>query len=164
MTMREVKLVDGAREKALEFGVPVGVLQDEATYSREVNDGWVTVRGRDFALLRVHGLVDENATRLVEPAADQPEAEAAADTSRTHAKSKKDRGPSGTDRSVLPGGTGHQEGDAYSNVRINPTPPAKAKTKAKPEAKAKPESESEAKPESESKSPAKVQAQAKSKE
>jgi hypothetical protein len=140
MTMRFVKLAKNAREKALELGVAVGVLQDEGAYERAMdaakdNDGFIQVRNRDYQLLEQAGLLDEKSeARMVAPAADQPEAEAAqAQAKRDNLdddKAARDanvdknaggtlnsgRGPSGTDRGVHPGGVGHQPDDAYSNA------------------------------------------------
>lgn len=142
MAHREVKLIPDAREKALEFGVAVGFLQDEESFKRNVVDGWATVRGRDFALLREHGLIEEDATRLLSPAADQPEAEKAADSTRTHAANKRDRGPSGTSRSPHPGGTGHQPGDGYGPKRIHDEIAARGEGPEPPKSKAKAEDNS----------------------
>jgi hypothetical protein len=130
MPMRRVRLVKGAREKAIELGVNVGFLQDPNQDVRQDGDE-VEVRNRDYHLLMQAGLVDE--ASLVNPAADQPEAE------RAQALAKQDnmdgdggkdidfdknpgstinsgRGPSGTTRGVHPGGAGHQPDDAYSNL------------------------------------------------
>lgn len=116
MPLRTVKLVKGARDMAATMGVNVGFLQSDEQYDREVNDkGEANVTNRDYHLLKAHGLIEEDSTRLVAPAADQPEAENAADVSRTHTD---ERGQSGFSSMAPPGGAGHIDGEGWNNRRI----------------------------------------------
>lgn len=139
MASRIVKLVKNAQKLAVEKGAGLALFTHPEQVSREVDkDREVTVTSREYHRLKDLGLIEES--RLVAPAADQPEADAAREQSRqdlmdanaaqrtgdqsyTPAKVparaiSNERGPSGTNRGVHPGGVGHQPGDGYGPARI----------------------------------------------
>lgn len=76
MAQRTVRLVAGARAKALAQHAPVGFLTDP---DQDVRGGKneVVVTSREYHILQAHGLIEEGSAQLIVPAADQPEAEQA---------------------------------------------------------------------------------------
>jgi hypothetical protein len=97
MTLRRLKLVADAKEKARELGIAVGFLQDDNRHQMEVDDDNVVVAdSRDYHLLHHHGLVEE--AELASPVA-----------------AETDEAPKSTG---IVGGVGHQPNDGYGNDRI----------------------------------------------
>jgi len=138
MPQHKVKLVKNAANLAVERDAGVPSLIERISASNMIE-----VTGREYHRLQALGLVE--AAELTNPAADQPEAEAAQaqakqDLMGMHAAMRRgtgdnehdpakvtgnpggtlgsSRGPSGTDSKIHPGGVGHQPGDGYGPSRI----------------------------------------------
>lgn len=158
MTMRRVKLKKGARTEGLNRGIDLGFFTDpnqdvrgrdpETGKEIDLDKGGVEimVNNREYHRLELFGLIEPEDTRLVAPAADQPEVDEAhlaaqrdlmeanaetrrgmsgrnddvdmtydADTRAARGPVHDERGPSGTNRGVHPGGVGHDPKDGFSN-------------------------------------------------
>jgi hypothetical protein len=163
--LRRVKLTKGARTEGLERGIDLGLFSDPNQDVRgKTEDGKdvdldggaeVVVNNREYHRLKTFGLIDVEATRLLAPAADQPEADKAAleakrDLMQVNADTRSglargddnlddvdpdldavrgpvhdERGPSGTNRGVHPGGVGHQEGETEPTERDEDKDPSR---------------------------------------